>query len=74
MEISGIDSIKFSTGKELYAHNCIIGISEESNDVNGGYDGIAGFFSDFTPQEREELVKYMCDLWQRWGLGLIKNE
>ena len=60
------DKVIFSTGKEKYANNGIIGLSPEL-DITEGYDG--GFEEDeddLTKEEQIELAEYMIEAWARF--------
>lgn len=58
-----------STGRRIYAHGRIIGISDDLG-VREGYDGGLGGPEDFTSAEREELAEYMIGLWERFKTEL----
>lgn len=53
--------IVFSSGKEVYANNGIVGVSPSGN-LSEGYDG--GIDEDrLTKEEWEELCDYMSKFW-----------
>ena len=67
MRVNG-ERFIFSTGKEVYANNGIIGLCEPGKwgwDVTEGYDGGIDM-DDFTKEEKIELADYMLSLWQRF--------
>lgn len=80
MRING-DEVLFSSGKNLYAYNGIIGLSPVM-DVTGGYD--QRFYDqpteddDFEPsltkEEQIELADYMIAAWQKFREKAIENE
>lgn len=71
------DEFEFSTGRRIYANNCIIGLSP-SGEVSGGYDNplweahlTEPWREDqtlLTNVERIELADYMIALWQKYRL------
>jgi hypothetical protein len=57
----------FSSGRELYANNGIIGI-DEAGDTFGGYDGSLEYLDDpLTKEERKELSEYMIERWKKYA-------
>lgn len=61
-----------TTGKKIYAHCGIIGLSEELRSVYDGYDGIieTSYHDDdesLTVDERKELADYMIAIWTRYA-------
>jgi len=64
------DGVKLSTGREIYAHAGIIGISPEL-EVTYGYDGSiydpeSGLNEDFTRRELLELADHAIERWLRF--------
>lgn len=57
------------SGRELYAHNHIVGIAPDL-ETSQGYDGSFQPWDDgrhpLTKAEREEIADYMISLWQQW--------
>jgi hypothetical protein len=70
-----------STGREVYAHGGIIGLSPNLTQVSEGYDGnIETYYSDpefgeapLTAEERRELADYMKALWERYAIEGLKE-
>ncbi|MGA2412382.1 MAG: hypothetical protein ABSG46_18605 [Candidatus Binataceae bacterium] len=58
------DTIRLSTGTEIYANRGFVGISENM-ELSEGYDGCIDA-DHLTLEERHELADYMISLWQRW--------
>jgi hypothetical protein len=75
-------TIRLSTGKEIYAHRGIVGISPDLREVTEGYDGgiERGYETEedwgdsryrLTPAERVEIADLMLARWrayrERWS-------
>jgi hypothetical protein len=62
------DLIRLKTGKEIYAHNIILGIGEDLG-ISHGYDGTItssneyGYWSDLTHAEIEEVADIAIARW-----------
>lgn len=64
------DIFKLSTGKEIYANCGILGICEYGKkiSISGGYDqGINEEYENFTKEERQEIARYVINLWEEWA-------
>lgn len=63
------DYIYFTTGKRMYAHSGIIGLTPDGI-ATEGYDGsLVDIFDDkgMTAAERAELAEHMIKKWQAFG-------
>ncbi len=56
-----------STGREIDANCCILGISPNL-DIYEGYDGNIDI-KNLVPSEREEMADYMIGLWTKFKKG-----
>jgi len=65
------DHLVFENGKEIYAHNGIIGIDEELT-ISEGYDGGIEEM-DLTGNEKVELADYAIALWEKYRSSEFKN-
>lgn len=54
----------FSTGREFYCNQGIIGIAEDL-DISEGYDG-GIHWEHWAQEERQELRDYVVALWDKW--------
>ena len=71
------DGYTLSTGRHFYANNGILGM-DESLFVSQGYDGGVGqdewnARGPFTLVEREEIAKFMVELWTSWAYTETKE-
>lgn len=57
-----------STGRELPAEGCVLGLSPKLKAFEG-YDGELNEFGPepLTPDERREIAAYMAALWAAWA-------
>ena len=66
-----IDDITFTSGRELYANNRIVGIDDDGY-LFQGYDGgipypdTNGYDVQFSPEDMRELADLMIMRWQRF--------
>lgn len=64
------DMFEFSTGRQFYANNNIVGLAPGSDRPSEGYDG--GVDSEeWTAEERRELAEFMAGLWKAWGEAAV---
>ena len=74
------DTIRLSSGREIYANNGILGMSAgmaaEGIKYTDGYDGSTytrkshdkdEYTDEWTPAERQELAEYVIGLWRAWA-------
>ena len=68
------DMLIFSSGLEVYAHRCVVGLSEDMESVSPtyGYDGEFPL-SRMSKNEKIELANYMIELWQEYKTG-VEND
>lgn len=66
------DDFILSTGKEVSANCCILGISPEL-ELHEGYDGRI-HEEDLTPNEKIEIAEYAISLWQKYRDKIKKGE
>lgn len=85
MKYIGKNKFILSSGKEIYANNGIIGISEDSLGIYHGYDGDIFYPLEEWEKEEEkkpylntselkEICLYMENLWKRFYVELEKGE
>ena len=72
MKIDG-SKILFSSGREFYANNGIVGLSPEL-ELFEGYDAhLEGYDQSLTPDESAELADFMIDLWRKFKDGRARS-
>ncbi len=77
MKVLDRDTVMFeTTGLQLYADSCIIGINQYLETYSGYADSFNPVYAlnsnfpptnrNFTIEERQELADYMIDLWNKF--------
>lgn len=69
-----VNGFRFSSGKEIYAYNNVLGLKSGLNIIYYGYDGDIDteyvdyddeHIPDVTIEEEIEICSYMIDLWNQ---------